>query len=140
MKILTMNSLIIDVKVRQSYNNGRTFNEKWIMIYEEYFKKDIDFIQIDYDWILDKTRNNQVYEIYKKINEIYDYYEKNNNKFKKIVNSCKKKGNILNMETFNLTYDMIFDNLRTKLYKINKEKDINTFLEKMINNYEHTII
>lgn len=135
MKILTMGSLIIDIKVRQSYNDGRTFNEKWIMIYEEYFKKDIDFIQIDYDWILDRTRNNQVYEIYKKINEIYEYYQKNENQFKKIVNSCKKKADILNMNTFNSTYDLILDGITDELYKKNKDEDINTFLEKIINNY-----
>ncbi len=134
MKILTMGSLIIDVKIRQSYDDGRTFNEKWIMIYEGFFKKDDDFIEIDYDWIMDRTKNTEVYDVYNKVNEIYEFYQKNDEKFKKIVNNCKKKGDILDMKIFNSTYDMILDSITKELYRKNKEEDIDNFIKNLIEN------
>lgn len=132
MKISTMKSLIIDINVRQSYN-GKEFNEKWIMIYEQFFKKNKDFIQIDYDWIEGKTKNTNVYNLYNQINEIYNFYEKNEKKFKKIVDSCYEKAELITIDFMNETYDLLFDSFIKKLYSTNKKKDIDIMLQKFIN-------
>ena len=136
MNILKMGSLIIDIKVRQSYDNGKTFNEKWVMLYDNFFIKNKDFIEIYYDWIENKTQNTSVYNIYNKINKIFNYYEKNEDKFKKIVTSCKNKAELLNINTFNLSYHIILDRFTFEFNKKNNNKQINDFLIKIMDKYK----
>ena len=102
-KILAMRSLVIDVNILQKYSE-KNINEQWIQCFVDFFKKNKDYIQIDYVWTERETSNENVYDIYNKINKIYNYYELHNKQYKKIVNSAVNKSKMIDMEVCNDTY------------------------------------
>ena len=132
MKIIAMNSLVIDVSVLQKFKDKNYFYDKWIQCYLNFFKKDKDFIQIDYHWIEDKTKNDNVYEIYNKINEVFKYYQKNADEYLKIVKSAERKSKMLSMKIIEKTFLYIIFMFNKELLKVNGrndfEKNIDFFL------------
>lgn len=131
MKILAMNSLVIDINLLQKFK-GNHFNDQWIQCYIDFFKKDKDFIQIDYNWIENETKNKNVNDVYEKINKVFDYYQKNTDKYLKMVKSAERKSNMLSMKMFEKTFLYIIFMLNIELLKENSrndfEKNIDFFL------------
>ena len=133
-KILLMGSLVIDINMKQTFYNTQSKkfyppNDKWIQIYSEFFKKDEDYIEIDYDWKESHTKNTQVINIYNNINTIYNNFQQNDNQYKMIVNSATKKANLLNMKVFDKTMTYLILKFTEKLYKQNTKEEINTFID-----------
>ena len=110
-KILAMGSLVIDINVIQKYSE-KNINEQWIQCFVDFFKKNKDYIQIDYVWTENETSNDNVYDIYYKINKIYDYYQTHMNEYKKIVNSAVRKSKLIDMKVCDdtLLYNILYFN------------------------------
>jgi len=133
MQILNMNSLVIDINVLQSYNNGKTFNDKWITFFSNFFIPNKHYIEINYKWIENITPDSNVIEIYRELNNIFNYYEKYNNEYNKIVEKCMKQVSYFNIYVYQYTIYKIILHFINKLYEYNDEHEINKFIEEIIN-------
>ncbi len=136
-KILLMGSLVIDINMQQTFYNThkkRFFppNDKWIQIYSEFFKKDEDYVEIDYDWKEGHTKNSQVLQIYNQINSIYDHFQQNESQYKKIVDSATEKANLFTMKVFENSMSYIILKFTEKLYQQNTQQEINTFIDYLL--------
>jgi hypothetical protein len=138
MNLLQMNSLIINVNVLQSYNKGENYNDKWINFFDNYFNDCM--ININYKWIENITSNNDVINLYNKINKIYNYYEKNEKEYNIIINKLNKKKDELNMKNINYAFNNTIYYFIKKIYKINKKEIIDKLLLQIINNKKYDIL
>ena len=130
MKILPMGSLVIDVNVLQYFNEtSNQHNEQWIQCYVDFFKKDIDYIQIDYPWIEKKTKNSNVYQLYEQINQIFNFFQQNSSKYNKITKSAVSKSNMLNEQVYHDTFIYLILIFNYHLYTKNNTNSIQPLLQ-----------
>ncbi len=134
-KILPMGSLVIDVNVLQQYSDIKEYNEQWIQCYVDFFKKDKDYIQIDYPWIENRTSDDYVYKLYYQINQVYKYYEQNGSEYKKIVERAEKKSKMMNMKVFEETMMYMIMKFNEKMKKVNGEDKFNENLDYFLNHH-----
>jgi hypothetical protein len=134
-KILPMGSLVIDVNVLQQYSDIKEYNEQWIQCYVDFFKKEEDYIQIDYPWVENRTSDDYVYKLYYQINQVYQYYEQNNNEYKKIVERAEKKSKMMNMKVFEDTMMYMIIKFNDKMKEVNGEEKFNENIEYFLNHH-----
>ncbi len=132
-KILPMGSLVIDVNVLQQYSDIKEYNEQWIQCYVDFFKKDEDYIQIDYPWIENRTSDDYVYKLYYQINQVYKYYEENGDEYKKIVKNAERKSNMMNMKVFEDTMMYLIYKFNEEMIKVNGEEKFNENIDYFLN-------
>ncbi len=133
-KILPMGSLVIDVNVLQEYSDIKEYNEQWIQCYIDFFKRDEDYIQIDYPWIENRTSDDYVYKLYYQINQVYKYYEGNQAEYRKIVKNAERKSNMMSMKVFEDTMMYIILKFNEEMIKVNGEKKFNENLDYFLKN------
>ncbi len=132
-KILPMGSLVIDVNVLQHYSDIKEYNEQWIQCYVDFFKKDEDYIQIDYPWIENRTSDDYVYKLYYQINQVYKYYEENGDEYKKIVKNAERKSNMMSMKVFEDTMMYLIYKFNEEMIKVNGEEKFNENIDYFLN-------
>lgn len=133
-KILPMGSLVIDVNVLQEYSNIKEYNEQWIQCYVDFFKRDEDYIQIDYPWIENRTSDDYVYKLYYQINQVYKYFEGNQEEYRKIVKNAERKSNMMSMKVFEDTMMYIILKFNEEMIKVNGEKKFNENIDYFLKN------
>jgi hypothetical protein len=134
-KILAMGSLVVDINVLQQYSEIKEYNEQWIQCYVDFFKKEEDYIQIDYPWVENRTSDDYVYKLYYQINQVYQYYEQNNNEYKKIVERAEKKSKMMNMKVFEDTMMYMIIKFNDKMKEVNGEEKFNENIEYFLNHH-----
>ncbi len=132
-KILPMGSLVIDVNVLQQYSDIKEYNEQWIQCYVDFFKKDEDYIQIDYPWIENRTSDDYVYKLYYQINQVYKYYQENGDEYKKIVKNAERKSNMMSMKVFEDTMMYLIYKFNEEMIKVNGEEKFNENIDYFLN-------
>ncbi len=120
-KILAMGSLVVDINVLQQYSEIKEYNEQWIQCYLDFFKKDEDYVQIDYPWIENRTSDDYVYKLYYQINQVFEYYENHQDEYQKIVKSAERKSKMMSMKIFEETLLYIIFSLNEKMKMVNGE-------------------
>jgi hypothetical protein len=133
-KILLMDSLVFDIQIKQTYimNNYKNKNEKWVQIYSDFFIAGKDYIDIEYNWTENVTKDNDVIKIYNKINKLYKYYEKNKDEYIKIAKSARRKANLFNNDICDKTYKYLMLNFINKIYQKNNKNKVDAFLDELI--------
>ncbi len=133
-KILPMNSLVFHINVLQSYNNGKSFNKKWIQCFDEIFKPNKDYVEINYKWIENKTSDQNIIQVYNELVSLYHFYEKNTLLYNKIIQSASKKTNLITNQLCDdiFTYLILF--FTKNFYLKNSSSSINSFIESTLKN------
>lgn len=132
-KILPMGSLVVDVNVLQHYSEFKDYNEQWLQCYVDFFKKNEDYVQIDYPWIENRTSDDYVYKLYYQINQVFEYYENHKSEYEKMVKSAERKSNMMSMEIFEKTLLHILFSMNEKIMEVNGEEKFEKNLEYFLN-------
>jgi hypothetical protein len=104
--LFLMRSLIIDIAIKQHYKDAseESQNEKWINFFDDIFIKDIDFVELPYDWYEGKDNNKNYNKLLEDIEKTYNYYEDHNDKYNAMVDNATNKVNII---TNNFIYESV---------------------------------
>ncbi len=133
-KILPMNSLVFHINVLQSYDNGKTYNKKWIQCFDEIFVPNKDYIEIDYKWIENKTNDSNIIQVYNDLVSLFNYYEKNHSLYTKIIKSASKKSNLITNQLCDDVFTYLILYFTKSFYLKNKSSNIDSFLESLLKN------
>ena len=120
--LFLMNSLVINVDVRQKYNSSEYFNETWINFIDTIFEPNIDYINLTYYWKENDTSYNN-YEFKKLISNLkktYEFFNNNNEQYEKFISSGYNKSQ-------QISSDLISESIFLIVYYYSKK--INDFLE-----------
>jgi hypothetical protein len=115
------NSQVINIDVRQKFDNVDYFNDAWINFFDVIFEPGIDYINIQYDWIETNSKFNdyQFVKLIKNLELTYEYYNSNQKEAKKIAESGLNK-------VLNITDDLISESIFLLVHYYSKK--INPFL------------
>ncbi len=131
-KILAMDSLVFHINVLQSYDGGKSYNQKWIQFFDEFFVNGEDYVELDYHWMEHKTSNNDVIKIYQQLNELYIFYENHPELYKKMVQNAHRKTDLITMDVCDYVIQFLLEHFIEKFNKTNRTEDIERFLERAI--------
>lgn len=105
--LFLMNSVVINIDVRQKYKYLNKFNDTWINFFDSIFEPNIDYINLPFFWKENDDAYNE-YEFKKLISnlkETYHLLENNSDQYNKIRESGYNKAQII---TDDLIYESIF--------------------------------
>ena len=114
-------SQVINIDVRQKFNDVQYFNDTWINFFDVIFEPNVDYININYYWIENNLKYNQ-YQFIKLIKNMelsYQYYNSNQQESKKMAQCGFNK-------VLNITDDLICESIYLLVYYYSKK--INNFL------------
>ncbi len=114
-------SLVINVDVRQRFEDSEYVNDTWINFFDTIFEPNLDYINLVYQWFSNNEEFNN-YQFKKLINNLeltYEFYNKNQSQYESMAKSGFDK---VNMITEDLINECIF--LLVHYYS----KKINPFL------------
>ena len=83
--LFLMNSLVINIDLKQNYKSSS--NDTWINFFDRFFKENIDYVNIIYDWYdNDNSKNEQNYlSLLQNIIEVYERFENDPSLYKRMV-------------------------------------------------------
>ncbi len=131
-KILAMDSLVFNVSVLQSYDGGKSFNQKWIQFFDEFFINGKDYVEIDYPWIEDKTGYNDVSSIYNRLSGLYNYYQTHTDLYKNIVKNARQKTDLITMDVCDFSIKFLLIYFTKKFNEVNDQSSIEKFIQTAI--------
>ena len=105
--LFLMNSLIIDVAIKQHYTTTE-HNERWINFFDSIFVPNEDYIELEYDWYEKKDNKDEYRKLVTNIKKTYEYYENNPEEYYKITKSGYNKVQMIsNQFVLEMLYDLI---------------------------------
>lgn len=114
-------SLVINVNVIQKYEEHLDWNKGWINFFDIIFKKNVDYVNIDYYWKeYDENFNKEQFEkLIDELSNVYHYYNENDNEYNKMVKSGNKRASFITKNLINESIYELFDQY-SKRYNFDK--------------------
>ena len=104
--LFLMKSLIINVALYRQY--GKTYDDKWINLFDSLFIPNKDYIEISYNYNDKENQSGNLKKLLLDLEEIYKVMEKDAEFYNKITNSGYKKGQIINEKNISkMAYNVI---------------------------------
>lgn len=114
-------SLVINVNVIQKYEEKLDWNKGWINFFDVIFKKNVDYVNIDYYWKeYDEDFNKEQFKkLIDELSNVYHYYNQNETEYKKMVKSGNKRASYITKKLINESIYELFDQY-SKRYDFSK--------------------
>jgi len=115
--LFLMNSLVINVDVRQKCRSSGHSNETWINFFDTIFEPNVDYINLTYYWKEDDEiyNNYEFKKLISNLKETYGFLDSNIEQYKKITTSGYDKAQ-------QITEDLINEAIFLIVYYYSKKK------------------
>ena len=114
--LFLMKSLIINVALYRQY--GKSYDDKWINIFDSLFVPNKDYIKINYKYNEKKNKNENLKKLMSKIEEIYNIMEKDAEFYNRITNNGYKKGKIITSKNISKIAYNVINNYTSKIANV----------------------
>ena len=110
-EILLMGSLVVNISVYASYDNGKTWNDPWIHFWSCLFNPNEHYVDLEYRWMENNEEYNkkQNQKLFSDLENLNKDILKNREKYSKIAYNGSKKMRQLSMDTIYRYITYIFE-------------------------------